>query len=71
MITAADGSEAAVFAVGDALTGSHGTAIANSRPIAALHDFVILKTGAGFWSAPVCFCPNQIPEKLVFCLHMG
>ena len=26
------GSEAAVFAVGDALTGSHGVASANSRP---------------------------------------
>ena len=32
MITAKDGSEAAVFAVGDALTGSHGVASANSRP---------------------------------------
>ena len=32
MIAAKDGSEAAVFAVGDALTGCHGTASANSRP---------------------------------------
>ena len=31
-VTAKDGSEAAVFAVGDALTGSHGVASANSRP---------------------------------------
>ena len=32
MIAAPDGSEAAVFAVGDALSGSHGTASMNSRP---------------------------------------
>lgn len=32
MIAAQDGGEAAVFAVGDALTGSHGTASLNSRP---------------------------------------
>ena len=32
MLSAKDGSEAAVFAVGDALTGSHGTASLNARP---------------------------------------
>ena len=32
MLAAKDGSEAAVFAVGDALTGSHGTASLNARP---------------------------------------
>lgn len=32
MIAAPDGSEAAVFAVGDALSGSHGTASMNSLP---------------------------------------
>lgn len=32
MIAARDGSEAAVFAVGDALSGAHGVASANSRP---------------------------------------
>ena len=32
MIAALDGSEAAVFAVGDALSGSHGTASMNSLP---------------------------------------
>lgn len=71
MIAAADGCEAAAFAVGDVLTGSHGTVSANRRPIAALHDSVVIQTGADFWSAPVCFHPNQMPEKLVFCLHMG
>ena len=32
MLSAKDGSEAAVFAVGDALTGSHGTASLNAVP---------------------------------------
>ena len=32
MLSAKDGSEAAVFAVGDALTGSHGTSSLNARP---------------------------------------
>ena len=32
MLAAKDGSEAAVFAVGDALPGSHGTASLNARP---------------------------------------
>ena len=32
MLSAKDGSEATVFAVGDALTGSHGTASPNARP---------------------------------------
>lgn len=35
MLSAKDGSEAAVFAVGDALTGSHGTSSLNARPAGA------------------------------------